>query len=591
MITSGIAKKSRSQPSPGRSSRYGRAAFRNRAGMRVPSPALGADHLLERIVELLLLLRLQASEDERVLEERFVREYQLVVEELPVALYEYLLDALNGTDVVDVLRDVGLDFRPVNEVNELLGREGLRGAHGNLHVVRPEVPARLRDHELDVRVVGLELNGVAGPADDDPRVALRDVLRVLVAREASNLSRVGALADLVDRLHELVDARLLRVVAQRGRHHADGVAHLGQHRDLALVVRIEQVVDRLGLALHLVLAVDDPSDARLPRHRILALGVERRRLQPLDQVRVRVRHGRLVELLDVAEADHARGHPVGDHVDVATAGVALVVLLADLAEELGVVVDLFDVLDLRLAVVLLLELLERAAVLFDVERPVGYVERVADLPLGDGLGLLGVIAAALRLVGAAGRQVGERRGAQSTGRTALENASARERAPQQALELALRVVVVHWRHSVDPSLTMWMFSSDQLNLASSPAAGRSRRASASAFGTNTVMRVPSPSSTTICVAVPRYSELSTRPSTLGRLPSSATPDCRSSSFSGRTTACARSPVCTPPESSAFTVGPASRRICVPAPLLETTSPGIRLETPMKPATNVVPGRS
>src|SRR5215207_267012 len=588
MITSGIAKKSRSQPSPGRSSRYGRAAFRNRAGMRVSRPALGADHLLERIVELLLLFRLEATEDERVLEERFVREYQLVVEELPVALYEYLLDALNGTDVVDVLRDVGLDFRPVNEVNELLGREGLRGAHGNLHVVRPEVPARLRNHELDVRVVGLELNGVAGPADDDPGVALRDVLRVLVAREASNLSRVGALADLVDRLHELVDARLLRVVAQRGRHHADGVAHLGEHRHLALVVRVEQVVHRPGLALHLVLAVDDPRDARLPGHRILTLGVERGRLEPLDQVLVRVRHGGLVELLDVAEADHARRHPVGDHVDVAAAGVPLVVLLADLAEELGVVVDLLDVLDL--GPVLLLEVLEGAVVLLDIERPVGHVHRVRDLPLGDGLLLLGLVAAALRFVGAAGRQVGERRGAQSTGRAALEDAPPRERVAQQPLELALQVVI-HWRHSVVPSLTMWMFSSDQLKLAASPAAGRSRRASASEFGTNTVMRVPSPSFTTICVAVPKYNELSTCPSTLGRLPSARAPASRSSSFSGRTTAWARSPVCTPPVSSAFTVGPASRRICVPAPLLETTSPGIRFETPMKPATKVVPGRS
>ena len=136
---------------------------------------------------------------------------------------------------------------------------------------------------------------------------------------------------------------------------------------------------------------------------------------------------------------------------------------------------------------------------------------------------------------------------------------------------------------------MWMFSSDQVNLAVSPAAGRSRRASVSAFGTSTVIRVPSASFKTIWVAVPRYKELSTCPSTLG--PSSDEPVGVRDSFSGRTTACARSPARAPADWGARTVGPASRRISAPAPFADTTSPGIRLDTPMKPATNVVAGRS
>ena len=44
-------------------------------------------------------------------------------------------------------------------------------------------------------------------------------------------------------------------------------------------------------------------------------------------------------------------------------------------------------------------------------------------------------------------------------------------------------------------------------------------------------------------------------------------------------------------SSVRTVGPASSSSSVPAPLAETTSPGIRFDTPMKPATKVVAGRS
>ena len=54
-----------------------------------------------------------------------------------------------------------------------------------------------------------------------------------------------------------------------------------------------------------------------------------------------------------------------------------------------------------------------------------------------------------------------------------------------------------------PSLTMWMFSADQVSRAASPAAGRRRRASSSVFGTSTVMRVSSPRRTITWVAVPR----------------------------------------------------------------------------------------
>ena len=57
------------------------------------------------------------------------------------------------------------------------------------------------------------------------------------------------------------------------------------------------------------------------------------------------------------------------------------------------------------------------------------------------------------------------------------------------------------------------------------------------------------------------------------------------SFSGRTTAWQRSPGRNP-FSAAGTVGPLSS--CTPSAF---TVAGIRLETPMKPATNVVSGRS
>src|SRR5204863_310258 len=59
---------------------------------------------------------------------------------------------------------------------------------------------------------------------------------------------------------------------------------------------------------------------------------------------------------------------------------------------------------------------------------------------------------------------------------------------------------------------------------------------------------------------------------------------------GRTTAWARSPTSAPVDSQR-TVRPASSFSSVPLPLADTTCPGIRFETPMKPATKVVAGRS
>ena len=70
---------------------------------------------------------------------------------------------------------------------------------------------------------------------------------------------------------------------------------------------------------------------------------------------------------DVAVADPARGHVVGQHDDVAPDRLAVLELLADLPEELVVVVDVLEVLDV--AAVLLVEGLED--LLVDVERPVG----------------------------------------------------------------------------------------------------------------------------------------------------------------------------------------------------------------------------
>src|SRR5215210_8178687 len=106
-----MAKNSSSHPSPGRSNRYGRARLRRRTGMGAsPRGPLRADQLLEGVVQLGLLVRLQAPEDARVREELLVREDQGVRGELLVRLRDHLLGAVHRTDVVHVRLDRRLDL-------------------------------------------------------------------------------------------------------------------------------------------------------------------------------------------------------------------------------------------------------------------------------------------------------------------------------------------------------------------------------------------------------------------------------------------------------------------------------------------------
>ncbi len=101
-----------------------------------------------------------------------------------------------------------------------------------------------------------------------------------------------------------------------------------------------------------------------------------------------VRDRALVLLLDVAEAHHARRHPVGEHREVAADVLPLRELGLELAEPLLVVVDLLDVFHLHSA--LGGELVEGRPLVpllgVDVEGPVRKDERVRELLLDLGRG-------------------------------------------------------------------------------------------------------------------------------------------------------------------------------------------------------------
>src|SRR5215218_2413540 len=100
-----MAKKIASQPSPGSRSRYGSPAFLSRAAT---GSLLRADHLLERVVQLPLLLGRKLPEDERVRERLLVREDELVLPQRRIALGKDLLHTIQRADVVNVLGDVSL---------------------------------------------------------------------------------------------------------------------------------------------------------------------------------------------------------------------------------------------------------------------------------------------------------------------------------------------------------------------------------------------------------------------------------------------------------------------------------------------------
>ena len=157
----------------------------------------------------------------------------------------------------------------------------------------------------------------------------------------------------------------LGVDSVRLHHQRHGVAHLGEHLDLALVLRVEQVADRVDVRGQL--RVDDQArHPALPRDGVLPARVEADVLEVVANVRLDVRDAGRVQVLDVAQVMHLLGHPVGHHDDAPPARLALGEQRLHLGEELLVVVDVLDVVDLDAGC--LLEVRHR--LLVDVERPV-----------------------------------------------------------------------------------------------------------------------------------------------------------------------------------------------------------------------------
>ena len=103
------------------------------------------------------------------------REDQRVVGDVRIGLLDDLLDALHRREVVDVDRELGGDLGLVDEVHHRLGRVDVLGLGRDHHVVGEEHRALVGVDELQVRVVALQLDDVAGVGERDPDVALGQV--------------------------------------------------------------------------------------------------------------------------------------------------------------------------------------------------------------------------------------------------------------------------------------------------------------------------------------------------------------------------------------------------------------------------------
>ena len=149
------------------------------------------------------------------------------------------------------------------------------------------------------------------------------------------------------------------------------VAHLREHGDVAREGGVEDVVHALQLAPGELRVVADAGQAGLPDQAVLAARVEGHVLEVLAEVHP-VRDVLLVQLLHVAQPDQPARHPVRQDDDVAADALAAAEGLADLGEELVVVVDVLGVGDADAGLVL--EVGDRIAV--DVVGPVRDAEGV-----------------------------------------------------------------------------------------------------------------------------------------------------------------------------------------------------------------------
>ena len=245
---------------------------------------------------------------------------------------------------------------------------------------------------------------------------------------------------------------------------------------------------------------DDPGHPRLPRRGEVAARVVGGAAQVVDQVFLEVRDRRRFEFLQVAEFVHFVRHPVGDDEEAAAARFTVRQQRLHLGEELFVGVDVFDVLDRDAG--FLFEVAARsvcrcrAASWRSSARPGGLPSTFTRLPLRRRRRVVRRLFDAA----AAGRERDRRRQRRDGQSQALVSARAGSPPSRRDLPSSAPPSLARLASS---SITTCMCSGSQLSTTRAPPPGSRWRSDSSALGTRTVIRTPSPTSTTIWVAVPR----------------------------------------------------------------------------------------
>ena len=220
---------------------------------------------------------------------------------------ERLLGALDRGHVVHPRRDLRGDLRVVHEVDHQLGRVLVGGALGDEHVVRPEHAALVRELPDERLLLGLLDDDVARPGHGQDDVARHEVLGVLIAGEGPHDPVVDGLLAGRDRRVEVGLRRRAWVLARAEHGQPDGVAHLGEERDLARPARVvrPQRLEAGELAGDGAV-VAETGHAGLPRSVVVVGRIEVDALVDVLHVGDLVRHVGEVERLGPAQADQPR---------------------------------------------------------------------------------------------------------------------------------------------------------------------------------------------------------------------------------------------------------------------------------------------
>ncbi len=228
-------------------------------------------------VVLLLLLVRECAEDVRLRERLLVREDQLVLQRAPGRSRPWPPVHPRRGDVVHPGGDLGGHERVVVVVDELLDVALLLRADRDHEVVAPERAAGVGQGEPElVADLGVDRGDVARPDDRRQGVLVLEVVGVRVALDVADLPARDLLLEDGQRVVELgvapARARDVDTLAQHDEPHR--VAHLAQHAHATLELGVPQVLDALQALRQLLLVPRDAGEARLPRQRVRAAGIE-----------------------------------------------------------------------------------------------------------------------------------------------------------------------------------------------------------------------------------------------------------------------------------------------------------------------------